>query len=443
MSTSLNLILTAQDQMTGTLTAVSNKLGTVDSKLKDVSHTSTQTNASMKSLAFGFSGIATAAFNLYNLYDRVVDAGVQVDRSNLNLKRSTETLDLATKAYNATILKFGIGSVEATDAADKLAIANDALTVAQERAGLAQEHQNELMVQSAIQIIPTVITMVSSVAMVMSNWTAMVGGLNSAMTFLAANPIVLVIAAITALIVGLIWAYNNCEEFRNVVNAIGEKLKWFWDNVLVPVGAFLVGTFLKAWQDLCNGWSWAYDHLLKPVFDALVWAYDNILKPIADFFAGIGASATSVANTVSSAVSTIGGTTTVVPKSGGAMPHGAEGGIIAQPTVMLAGEAGPEALIPLNQFSLGSEYNSTSIIYVTNKIEGPLINIQGDASRQTAARVASIVQETLKNITLTASSSAADETHKQIRVNNTVVSGASPSMSSFRPLHREQFRENY
>ena len=109
-----------------------------------------------------------------------------------------------------------------------------------------------------------------------------------------------------------------------------------------------------------------------------------------------------------------------------------------------ASVGGPELIVPLNQ-SLGGG----GVTEITINIEGPVVNIQGDASRQTAARAASMVQETLKNITLEASSSAADTTHKQIRVNNTVVTGAgggtvvggqSPRSASFN-VHRERFRE--
>ncbi|MCI0583167.1 MAG: hypothetical protein L0227_09810 [Chloroflexi bacterium] len=50
------------------------------------------------------------------------------------------------------------------------------------------------------------------------------GALSKAMGFLAANPIVLIIAGIAALVAGLIWAYNNSEEFREIVNAVFEAV---------------------------------------------------------------------------------------------------------------------------------------------------------------------------------------------------------------------------
>jgi hypothetical protein len=174
----------------------------------------------------------------------------------------------------------------------------------------------------------------------------------------------------------------------------------------MPLAKFLVGTLLAEWNALSNGWSWAYNHLIKPVFDALVWAYNNILKPIADFFAGIGAAATSAAKTVLTAVSTIGGTTTVVPVSGGAIPHGAEGGIITRPTVMLAGEAGPEALIPLNKSGFGA----------TIQINSPLVYVAGSADQRTVDLAVKKVEKILDNIILEASSSGGPSTHKRVRI---------------------------
>jgi hypothetical protein len=280
------------------------------------------------------------------------------------------------------------------------------------------------------------ITGITGVISIIQNWGAVTQALSGAMTFLSANPIILVIAGIAALIAGIIYAYNNCKPFRDLINTIGaylqgaflaawnavsaavswfntnviqpvsSALSWFWNNVLIPLAKFLVGTLLAEWNALSNGWSWAYNHLIKPVFDALVWAYNNILKPIADFFAGIGATATSAAKTVSTAVSTINGTTTVVPVSGGAIPHGAEGGIITRPMVMLAGEAGPEALIPLNKIGFGA----------TIEINSPLVYVAGSADQQTVDLAVKKVEKILDNIILEASSSGGPSTHKRVRI---------------------------
>jgi hypothetical protein len=191
----------------------------------------------------------------------------------------------------------------------------------------------------------------------------------------------------------------------------------------VPLSTFLVGTLLAQWNLLANGWSWAYNHLIKPVFDALLWAYNNILKPIADFLGGIASAAKSAANAVLGV-----GTSSGIPGMpiSYPLPHGQEGGIIRRPTVMLAGEAGPEALIPLGK--LGSNMRDilvdagTPISYYF-EFHAPLVAViggGGGADRGTLKMVAGMVQESLKRVVIEASSVNAPSTEKQIRISSDV-----------------------
>jgi hypothetical protein len=52
-----------------------------------------------------------------------------------------------------------------------------------------------------------------------------VTALSGAMAFLAANPVVLVIAAVAALAAGLVYAYKNSETFRDLVNSAFDAVK--------------------------------------------------------------------------------------------------------------------------------------------------------------------------------------------------------------------------
>jgi hypothetical protein len=281
------------------------------------------------------------------------------------------------------------------------------------------------------------ITGITGVISIIQNWGAVTQALSGAMTFLSANPIILVIAGIALLIAGIIYAYNNCKPFRDLINTIGaylqgaflaawnavsaavswfntnviqpvsSALSWFWNNVLMPLAKFLVGTLLAEWNALSAGWSWAYNHLIKPVFDALVWAYNNILKPIADFFAGIGAKATSAMSTVNTAVTSTSAGNIGVAVGGGAIPHGQAGGIINRPMILLAGEAGPEALIPLTR---GTGFGATI------EINSPLVYVAGSADQRTVDLAVKKVEKILDNIILEASSSGGPSTHKRVRI---------------------------
>lgn len=84
-------------------------------------------------------------------------------------------------------------------------------------------------------------------------WAATQWVLNAALT---ANPIGLVIAAIAALVAGIIYAYNHSETFRNIVQGAWNAIKvaaeavvsWF-TNTAWP--------FLKqVWEGIGAGWDW-------------------------------------------------------------------------------------------------------------------------------------------------------------------------------------------
>jgi len=67
--------------------------------------------------------------------------------------------------------------------------------------------------------------------------TWLVNAAQTALNFvMSLNPIVLVVIAIVALVAAFILAYQNCEEFRNIINAIWEAIKQFaqtiWEKIV-------------------------------------------------------------------------------------------------------------------------------------------------------------------------------------------------------------------
>lgn len=114
------------------------------------------------------------------------------------------------------------------------------------------------------------------------------GAIAKAMAFLAANPIVLVIAAVVALVAGLVYAYHNFETFREVVDKvfafIAERAQQLWNNGLKPafeaISRFIVGTLVPAigvlWQHFQVGWDIisaaaidAWQNVINPTFRAI------------------------------------------------------------------------------------------------------------------------------------------------------------------------------
>ncbi len=69
---------------------------------------------------------------------------------------------------------------------------------------------------------------------------------------LSANPIGIVVMAIAALVGALIAAYNNCETFRNICDAVWSVVK----DVASAVWDFLVKAFEKASAVIKKAWEW-------------------------------------------------------------------------------------------------------------------------------------------------------------------------------------------
>lgn len=112
----------------------------------------------------------------------------------------------------------------------------------------------------------------------MGSITKIIGGIRvfqaawSAMSaFLAANPFVLVIAAIAALVAGLIWAYNNVQWFHDGVNAFFQGVS----DVAVEIFNFMAGYIGEMFGGILANFQNFYD------------AGSRILGGLADFISGV------------------------------------------------------------------------------------------------------------------------------------------------------------
>lgn len=109
----------------------------------------------------------------------------------------------------------------------------------------------------------------------------------------AANPIMLIVIGIAALVAGLIYAYTHFQAFRDIVAAVGNALKVAF---LAVVGAAEVAfhAIVVAVQAVGVAAVWLYQVAIKPQFDAWVliihavataaqWLWSNILQPVFSF----------------------------------------------------------------------------------------------------------------------------------------------------------------
>jgi hypothetical protein len=285
-----------------------------------------QQTINYKDLVVGVSGVATASFSLYNAYDNVLDGTVAVNKANLMVKTTLDSVEGAQLKYNNTVVKYGPASAEAAASAKDLQLAEERHTLAVERADMVQGNYNEKIVASALSVVPTMITMVSSLATVKGILTGVTNantiaegvgtatksasipatiaataaqwGLNSA---LLANPITWVVLAIVGLVAALILAYNYCKPFKDAVDGLAKglmeglkvaidvvmkALTWLWENVLAPLGKFISDVFMATINSLIGG--------LRAICDAL--------KPVGDFFGWVASKVGDAINSIGKSI---------------------------------------------------------------------------------------------------------------------------------------------
>jgi hypothetical protein len=154
-------------------------------------------------------------------------------------------------------------------------------------------------------------TLITAVAVAFGALAAAVVLVNAAM---ALNPAVLITAGIVALGVALVMAYKKFDTFRAVVNAV--------INQVASNFEFMANAFIT---------------MINVVIKGI-----NLIKPGKD-----------IGSLGQISLGRLGGNGSAA--AGGANPAGldykamATGGIVTSPTMALIGEAGPEAVIPLNK----------------------------------------------------------------------------------------------
>ena len=143
---------------------------------------------------------------------------------------------------------------------------------------------------------------------------------------MALNPIALIAAGVAALVVGLVVAYKKFEGFRKIVDAVFSGIKWWIMNVTIPAFQLMLS-------------------IVKGIFNGIATLWNNTFGKISfkvpGWVPGIGGKGFDVPN----------------------IPLLAAGGIVTSPTLAMVGEAGPEAVIPLDR--LGAMGGNGGNIYVT------------------------------------------------------------------------------
>jgi len=200
-----------------------------------------------------------------------------------------------TAAGKMKILKNSIGETKESIGAALLPVLEAVLPVLNKFAAWAQDNpQAFLAIAAAIGLVAAAIV-ATNIAM-------------------ALNPFALIAAGVALLVAALVVAYNKFDWFKTGVNAI-------------------INGILGAFESVVNG--------AIMMVNGIIRAYNAI--PIAPDI-----------NTIAHVnLPSIGGNSATQAASRMNLPRMAEGGIVSSPTLALIGEAGPEAVVPLDRLNNG------------------------------------------------------------------------------------------
>lgn len=205
-------------------------------------------------------------------------------------------------------------------------------------------------------------TLMSSVTKIIGGVKALSGAWTAMSTLLAAHPFILVVAAIAALVAGLIWAYNNVEWFRDGVNAFFRGVKDVGIEVFKFLGGFISGTFegmLKNIQTVFDAGKRILSGFINFITGVFTGNWKQAWQGVVDIFGGIFDGIVAVAKIpINNMIALINGfirglgkvkVPDWVPKVGGKginigeLPYLAQGGHLINGQAVV-GEAGPELL---------------------------------------------------------------------------------------------------
>lgn len=119
-----------------------------------------------------------------------------------------------------------------------------------------------------------------------AGWATVTGAVTKAFgalnAVLMANPIVLIVTAIAAVIAILVVLYTKCEGFRNFVNSVASAIVGFVKNAASAIAGF----FKNLWATIQSIWSAVSGWFKSKVIDPLVNFFAPIVQWISGFFQG-------------------------------------------------------------------------------------------------------------------------------------------------------------
>jgi TP901 family phage tail tape measure protein len=146
--------------------------------------------------------------------------------------------------------------------------------------------------------------MINSFGSIVSTVSKVGSAFSSLFSIMAANPIVLIVAGIAALVAAFIYLWNNCEGFRNFWETLWEAIKLIVETVVEAITGF----FTAIYETGMSIWT-ALSDFMTNLWNTLSSTAQSIWSAISSFFSttwnGIKTVATTVWNAIKSFLTTI------------------------------------------------------------------------------------------------------------------------------------------
>lgn len=211
------------------------------------------------------------------------------------------------------------------------------------------------------QIIAIVLGITAAVAalapVLMAIGTA-ISAVGAAMSFLAANPVVLIIAAIAALIAVIVLLVKNWDTVKEKALEVWNRIK----EIFGGVAEWFREKFSAAWEAIKEVFSKVAE-FFGGIWETIKSKFTDLAVSVGDAISGavrsgINGVISMIENTINGAIRLINGAIGLINKIPGvsigtlgelSLPRLAKGGVLYGAQTVIAGEAGPEAIIPLDK----------------------------------------------------------------------------------------------
>ena len=173
---------------------------------------------------------------------------------------------------------------------------------------VAQFVQQSPMAQAMIVGIATALGILAAALGISAIITVVTKAFALLNTTMLANPVFLVVAAIAALVAGLIYAWNNCETFRNTVTAVFNAVRTFVVNAVTTMQKKITEIFNKirtTITNITNGIRTKVTSIWSGIRTATTNTWNNIKSGIQNAITGARNIVTNVTTAIKSKVSSV------------------------------------------------------------------------------------------------------------------------------------------